>query len=127
MRIHALTIAFCILFLTSCGSAGSGFEPDIPTNSPPIVSRVDPASGAAGSVITIYGFGFSYIAELNIVSIGESAAPASSYRLLDSPTSTEIEALEMTLPNDASVGESPIIVIVHENVSNSDITFTVTP
>ena len=127
MRLCTLTIAICALLITSCGSSSSQFEPDIPTDSPPIISRIEPTTGPAGTVITIYGFGFSYAAPINIISIGEAATPATSYRLLDTPTSTEIEALEATLPDDVAVGESPVIVIVYENASNSDIIFTVTP
>jgi IPT/TIG domain len=127
MKIRYFTIALCALLVASCGSSNSSYEPDVPTDSPPIVSRVDPATGPAGTVVTIYGFGFSYVAPINIISIGDSATPASSYSLLATPTPTEIEALEVTLPAGITAGASPVIVIVHENASNSDITFTVTP
>lgn len=116
-----------LLLIASCGGSSESFAPDVPTNSPPIVSRVTPNSGNAGSEVTIFGFGFTISVPENIVVIGGTSTNATSYTLLSNPTSTEIEAITADVPNDAMLGEGPIYVVVHDNVSNADVSFTVTP
>lgn len=115
-----------LLALVSCGSS-DGFEPDVPTDSPPIVTRVEPNSGGVGTEITLFGLGFSIAVPENIVIVGGIGASATSYRLLSNPTSSEIEALTVNVPAGAALGEGPIYVVVQGNVSNADVSFTVTP
>jgi|GEM_PF-1279801 hypothetical protein len=125
-RCFRLIAIACLALVAACGSPFA-FPPDVPTDSPPIVSRVEPAEGSPGDMVTIYGFGFSFTVANNIVIFGDAASVATSYRLLDSPTSTEIEAIEAPVPNEAPEGEVPVVVVVYENVSNADVLFTVTP
>lgn len=126
MILRAFAIAVMLL-VASCGDTSIGFAPDVPTDSPPIVSRVDPNSGSVGDEITIFGLGFTVSVPENIVIIGDAAASATSYRLLSNPTSTEIEAITADVPIGAQQGEGPVVVLVHENVSNADVSFTVMP
>lgn len=121
-------IAILCLIASGCGISGSSDYPDdVPTQLPPTVSRIDPAAGPAGTAITIFGFGFSEAAPNNTVIIGNTAVSATAYTLLPAPTATEIESLTATVPADAAAGANPVTVVVGENASNSDITFTVTP
>ncbi len=126
MLARALITAVLAFALTSC-QASDAYEPDVPTDSPPIVSRVDPNSGSAGDEITIFGLGFTVSVPENIVIIGGSATSATSYRLLSNPTSDEIEAITAIVPADAALGEGAVYVQVHGNASNTDVSFTVTP
>ncbi len=124
IRFTALLIA--VIACSSC-MGSDGFQPDVPTDSPPIVSRVDPNAGGPGDPITIFGFGFTTSYPENIVIIGGAATSATSYRLLSNPTDTEIEAITANVPTDAAAGEGAILVQVHGNSSNADVSFTVTP
>lgn len=127
MKRIALIAVLC-LWIAACGSTkGSDYGDDVPTQLPPTVSRVDPATGPVGTVITIFGFGFSMAAPDNIVIIGTTAVSATAYTLLPVPTATEIESLTATVPADAAAGANSVTVLVGENASNSDIIFTVTP
>ena len=115
------------LALTSCGGAGPLYYDDVPTGSSPIVSRVDPASGPAGTAATVYGLGFSYLAPINVVTMGTEGVAADSYTILADPTDAEIESIAFTVPGGLSPGDYPLVVVVHDAASNSDVTFTVTP
>ena len=119
-------VAAMVLLGASCGS-GSDYDATVPTDSPPIVSRVDPNAGVASDEITLFGFGFTIAFPENIVVVGGGATSATSYRLLTNPTPTEIEAITFTVPADAVPGEGPIYVQVYGNASNTDISFTVVP
>ncbi len=123
--------SLCAIALNSCGYGWDGSESDypddVPTQSPPIVSRVEPTSGPAGTVITIYGFGFSLNPAINVVIVGDAGASATDYQLVASPTANEIEQLTATVPADAAIGESGVVVVVYENASNADVLFDVTP
>lgn len=121
-----LPLLLLVLVLPSCGSGEDAYPSDIPTGSPPIVSRVDPTSAAAGDRITIFGLGFSSAAPVNIVIVGGAATSADEYALLDSPMETEAESLTATVPEDAAAGETSVVVQVYENTSNGDVAFTVT-
>lgn len=114
------------LVLAACGSADP-YSPNVVTELPPTVSRVDPTTGPVGTQIQIFGFGYSVAAPENLVIIGESAAAAETYDLVANPTSDEIEVLTATVPNDAVLGDSSIVVVVGEHTSNADVIFTVTP
>ena len=127
MILKMLAIAVLPLLVASCGGTSVGYAPDVPTDSPPIVSSVDPNSGGPGTEVEIFGFGYTISVPENIVVIGGVATNATSYRLLSNPTSTEIEAITADVPNNAQLGESPIYVVVYDNVSNADVSFTVTP
>lgn len=117
----------CFLAMSACGGSDAQFYDDVPTGSYPIVSRVDPASGPVGTLATVYGLGFSFLAPTNVVTMGTSGAAAESYTLLSSPTASEIESLTFTVPGDLTPGEYPVVVVVHDAASNSSVTFTVTP
>jgi hypothetical protein len=127
MILKRLAIAVLPLLVASCGGTSVGYAPDVPTDSPPIVSRVDPNSGGPGTEVEIFGFGYTISVPENIVVIGGVATNATSYRLLSNPTSIEIEAITADVPTNAQLGEGPIYVVVHDNVSNADVSFTVTP
>lgn len=109
---------------SACGSA-SGVSSDVPSGSLPIVSRVEPAAGSSGDAITVYGVGFSSAAPYNIVIIGGAGVSATSYELLPNPSGDEVEAITTTVPTGALAGEDSVVVMVHENVSNADVMFTV--
>lgn len=118
------SLLLCLLF--SCGGKSTGFD-DVPTGVTPIVSRVDPASGPAGTQVTIYGMGFSIAAPTNVVAMGDEGASADSYSILADPTAEEIETLTFTVPAGLAAGDYPVVVVVHGTASNSDVIFTVTP
>lgn len=123
----ACTAIFLIaLFSLSCGGS-SDYNPNVPTDSPPIVSRAEPSAGKAGDVISIFGLGYSIAYPEDIVVVGGAATSATSYRLLDNPTANEIEAITFIVPEDAEIGEGPIYVQVDGNSSNVDVSFTVLP
>ena len=121
------TALLILLMFCACGGSASEFSDDIPTELPPIVSRVEPLEGPSGTEIKIYGFGFSVNIPVNVVLIGGQAESAVNYELLPDPTDTEIEMLTASVPEGAAEGPSPVVVIVYENVSNQDVVFNVTP
>ncbi len=125
MRTLPTAILLAALLTAGCGSGA--FPGDVPSDSPPIVSRIEPNTGAPGEAITLYGVGYSYVPPNNIVIIGGAASTATDYRLLDNPTEGEVEAIDATVPAEAAGGEEGVVVMVGDNVSNSNITFTVTP
>lgn len=92
-----------------------------------MVSRLDPTSGTAGSTATIFGLGFSIIAPTNVVAMGSTGAAADTYSILANPVGSEIESLTFTVPTNLAPGAYDVVVVVHENPSNSDVQFTVTP
>lgn len=121
-------IIIVLVLAASCGSgAGSSFPSDVPTDLTPVVSRVEPNTGAVGDIITIFGYGYSTSTADNIVIIGAAAVSATGYALVDPPSPTEIETLTATIPEGVETGENSVAVLVYDNVSNQDITFTVTP
>jgi hypothetical protein len=124
--IFHLLFCFFGFFLASCGSSAD-FHDDVPTGSSPIVSRVDPTSGPVGTQVTIFGLGFSYVAPTNIIAMGTGAAVAQTYTILANPVDSEIETLTFTVPTGLAPGTYPVVVLVYDTPSNSDVTFTVTP
>lgn len=127
MRAFSLLIIIGLVGICSCGGGSSyTYSDDVPTDSPPTINRVDPSSGAAGSQATLYGFGFSFIAPNNIITMGTYGTPATQYTLLPNPTSTEIESLDFTIPSELAPGDYAIVLVVDGNPSNADIIFTVT-
>ncbi len=110
--------------IMSCGS-GTPYSPDVVTDSPPTIMRVEPAQGVAGSQVTIFGFGFSIEIANNVVIIGEQAVSAQEYNLLTNPTNGELESIVFTVPANLAVGVYDLLVLVNEEPSNTDQTFEV--
>lgn len=127
MRTFKITGLALIALVSACGGAGGDFGDDVPTGAPPTVSSISPTVGQAGSAITIVGFGFSEIPPNNIVIIGGAAVAASAYNLVDPPTATDIESITALVPAGAAIGADSVVVLVNDNTSNQDVTFTVTP
>lgn len=120
-------IAIAALFLlAACGSTAPAFDPTVLTDAPPYVSRIDPASGVAGDTVTIYGYGFSSEIISNIVSFGDEAVSADSYEfLIPELAADELEKITVVVPAGLATGAHVIAVLVFDNVSNADVTFTV--
>ena len=125
MKRICTALALCVA-LSACGS-GASYSPNVVTELPPTVTRIDPTSGPVGTTIEIFGFGFSVAAPENVVIIGDTGASADSYDLVANPTSDEIEVLTADVPNDTPLGQSSVVVVVGDYVSNADVMFTVTP
>lgn len=125
MRVILLLMVISLAGISSCGGPFS-YNDDVPTNSPPNISRVDPASGAAGSEATLFGFGFSYIPANNFITMGAWGTLATQYNLLPNPTNDEIESLNFTVPAELTPGDYAIVLVVDGNASNADVVFTVT-
>jgi len=115
--------AAAILF-SACGSGGD-ITDDVPSDSPPIVMRVDPAIATAGDQITIFGIGFSAAAPTNIIIIGDAGIYAESYQLIPNPIDEEAEAITAVIPAGIAPDLYPILVVVGENTSNSDVMITI--
>jgi len=128
MRLPRLLIFIIVTAaFASCGGGSGDFPDDVPTGAPPVVSRLDPTSGAAGSTATVFGLGFSIAAPINIIIMGATGASAETYSMLPNPTGSEIESLTFTVPANLVPGVYPVVVVVYDNASNADIEFTVTP
>ena len=111
-----------------CGSEDPlSLEESVVTQIQPVVTRLSPVTGTVGDTITLFGAGFSIVAQSNIVSIGGTSLSAESYSLVTNPVGSEIESLTVTLPAGVTSGTASVFVTVFEFTSNSDITFTVTP
>lgn len=125
--------------MTSCGGdlidwGGGGdasitFDPCVVTSLPPVISTITPAAAsiAAGTVVTISGFGYCNAAPMNVITVGTAAASATTYGLVAAPTATDIESLTFTLPATTPVGVQTVFVTVVGNTSNTNMTLTVTP
>lgn len=119
MRKLLILIITVTLFTLSCGGRnGLDFDASIATQSYPIISRVDPATGTAGDTITIFGFGFSSAGELNTVVLGDNAIVAQNYALLDPPVDDEIEQIDFVIPTGLTADTVDLSLLVLENVSN---------
>ncbi|MFH1874555.1 MAG: IPT/TIG domain-containing protein [Pseudomonadota bacterium] len=117
-------LILCCLFM-SCGGGGTPYAADVVTGSPPTLLRVDPAQGAPGSQVTIFGFGFSIEVANNVVIIGDLAVSASQYNLLTNPTNDELESITFTVPANLTAGVYNLLVLVNSEPSNIDQTFEV--
>lgn len=89
--------------------------------------RISPDSGAPGDSITVYGVGYSIIPNENLLFIGQGASAATSYDLVTNGQPGEVEQLTFTVPNESLPGTQPVILLVNDNSSNADVTFTVLP
>lgn len=127
------SVLFLIGILIGCGSATDDsvepFDASVATQVAPVVTRINPATGRAGDIITIFGVGFSVIPEDNIVLLTKAAAATSalSYNLASPAGSGEVEQLTFVIPTNATAGITAVIVNVYDNSSNSDITLLVNP
>lgn len=132
--------ALFILTTTSCGSTTDNstgisgtLDSSVVTGLPPIISTITPAvaSLAAGTVVTISGFGYSISAPSNVITVTDgttsASASASSYALTAAATATDIEALTFTVPPTAPLGVLNVFVTVFDNTSNDNLTLTVVP
>ena len=125
-RLFFFSLSF-VLWI-GCGSEDPfSLEESVVTQIQPVITRLSPATGTVGDTITLFGAGFSTVAQSNIVSIGGTSLSAESYSLVASPVGSEIESLTVTLPAGVTSGTTSVFVTVFEFTSNSDITFTVTP
>lgn len=138
MRIarHLMILALLALTITSCGSAtgsDNATDPSVVTGLPPVISTITPAvaSLAAGTVVTISGFGYSISAPNDVITVTNGTASASvsasSYALAAAPTATDIESLTFTIPPTAPLGVLNVFVTVFNNSSNNNLTLTVVP
>lgn len=117
-----MTVA--IIMLAACGKVETqGGE--VPTSTPPIITRVDPATAAPGDTVTIFGFGFTSTAQLNFVFLDSAVILADSYEVLATPTEDEIEAITFTVPDDSADGDYSIMIEVYDNLSNTDKLLTI--
>lgn len=115
-------IAVCLMLVAACGD-DLRYNETVPTQTSPFVNRIDPATGPAGTVVTVFGFGFSAVPEYNIVFFGATPAFATNYSLVSPPAAGEIEALTVTVPAGVAVGNSSVFVSVFDNVSNTNVNF----
>ncbi len=120
-----------VAVIAGCGDLTSatsvGFPPDVVTEVPPVISSVTPATGPVGTVVTISGIGFSNIPPNNTIIMDNSSTVATDHSYLAVPTSTDFETLTFTVPNDAPLGATPVVVSVGAYASDDNIIFTVTP
>jgi len=123
-----IILACTIAVTAGCGTVSSDvFDPTVPTQMPPYISRIEPANGAAGAAIEIHGFGFSAEPANNVVVFGSVPAFASNYVLVAGGASDDVEAITVTVPAGAIVGINDVSVTVFDNTSNANLTFTVNP
>lgn len=116
------------LLLAACGNSDPlALDSSVVTKTQPVITAVQPTTGAAGESIQILGTGFSIEASNNIVTLGKIATGASAYALLANPSGNSIESLTITVPTGATVGDAPVFVTVFDGTSNADIIFTVKP
>lgn len=110
------------LFMSACGTSST-------TSSAPIITRINPTTATAGDTVTIFGWGFSAAAELNVVMISgtETLGDAGSWALVANPVGAEIESFTFIVPAGITAGTYPIYVYVAESnqVTNTDITITI--
>lgn len=130
-----MVLALLALTTASCGSSSSddAMDSSVVTGLTPVISTVTPAvaSLAAGTVVTISGYGYSISPPSNVITVTDgttsAAVSASSYALVTPSTATDIEALTFTIPPTAPLGVLNIYVTVLNNTSNTNLTLTVVP
>lgn len=123
MRYVAIIVA--LISMIGCGSGGSDFDSTVPTQTDPYINRIDPTAASAGDVVSIFGRGFSDVAQLNVVIIDGTPVLADTHSLVTPATDNEIESLTFTVPVGINAGVHSIYVDVLDNVSNADITITI--
>lgn len=128
MSMSRVLLCMTLFCCATCGNVDElVFDPQVATQLPPVISRVDPTHGRAGDSITILGFGFSLVPEENIVHCAGTTALADSYSLVIPPVDGELEQLTFTIPATAATGVTTTFLSVYDNTSNADIAFTVDP
>jgi hypothetical protein len=65
--------------------------------------------------VTLQGQGFSFVAQENVVALGGASVVADEYAV--DPDGGE--SLTFTIPEEASAGDTEVIVVVEGNTSNS--------
>jgi len=111
--LHHLMILFVLtLLLPGCGKNDN----DLPGGDGPVVSSFSPASGPAGTQVTLYGSNFSSDNSRNTISMGNFSL---------NPTSSASSTLVFTVPAGISPGDYRITVKVGPNSSASVQLFTV--
>ena len=103
------------------------FTSESVTEGPPHLASITPATAAAGASIALRGTGFSVVAGENIVWFGTEAVVAVSYLPLASPTATEIEEIQATVPTTLTAGSYNVMVQTGDQTSNADLNLTVSP
>lgn len=88
----------------------------------PVITAVAPDNAAGGDSVTVTGQGFSFVAQENVIALGNSAVSANDYQIADDG----IETITFDVPSNAEPGDTDLIVIVEGNASNS-IPFSVAP
>ncbi|HEX5038214.1 MAG TPA: IPT/TIG domain-containing protein [bacterium] len=83
---------------------------------------VAPDAATAGDSVTLQGQGFSFVAQENVVAVGDASTVADDYLIAEDGT----ESLTFTLPDSASAGDTQILVVVEGNASNA-LPFVVEP
>lgn len=121
--VTACSFAVACGILFGCGVAGRP-QPtsNVVSGGLPFVTDVEPAAASPGETLTVNGRGFSYIAPENVVAVGTSSGTAEAYEVTEDGT----ESLVFTLPEDAVIGDSELLVIVEGRASNP-VPFTVLP
>ena len=128
LLIKILLLFVCLApTLISCGSDLPQLSATIPTQTPPVIQRLDPATLARGATLSVFGFGYSIVPEENIVTIGARSQVAESYDVVANGANGEAEVLTLTLPQDLPIGDQTVFVIVQGRTSNADLTVTVQP
>jgi hypothetical protein len=122
--MRRIILSLSALAFFACGSATE--SPSVTADSP-VVTRLSPTTATAGNTVTIIGYGFSVIPSDNIVVIGGSAIPATSYALVDPIAAGEIEQLTFTVPSGLTVGADSLYILRSEAVSNTDVQLTISP
>ena len=107
-----------------CGALGRPGVDSHVVSSPgvPILVSVAPEAASAGNSVTLQGQGFSFVAQENVVVVGDASTVADQYLIAEDGT----ESLTFTLPDSASAGETQVLVVVEDNASNT-LPFTVDP
>ncbi len=106
---------FLCLGLVGCASSGGGTSGHGGTGTNLTITSISPASGPAGSVVTITGTSFGATQGTSTVSFNGTPA---------TPTSWSASSITVTVPTSASTGS--VLVTVGTAVSNP-VTFTVVP
>lgn len=125
MRYFLRLLVAVFLLSVGCGQLGDLFDSTVPLQTDPYVTRISPVAATAGDTVTVFGYGFSDVAELNVVIIGASAVVATSYSLVTPPVAGEIEAITFTVPAGLAIGANSIYVDVLDNVSNTNVSITI--
>lgn len=125
--LTAFVLTLAIGSLPACGGDTFTTSDSVPTAAPPVIMRISPDSGAARDSITVFGVGYSINPNENILFIGEGASVATSYALVTNGQPGEVEQLTFTVPDESLPGTQETVLLVNDNSSNADVTFTVLP